>query len=113
MYAFRNSAVSVLFPSCHTEILLHVSQACLPTATPGDMLAQSLGNMTSYLQMTLVHPAHKRNLASNIGGGGAKLTMGIRNSILQGLRFEGRDNWSHKTQVFHFFCQFFICHYSI
>jgi hypothetical protein len=43
----------------------------------------------------------------------AKLTMGNRNFILQRSRIWKRGNWSHRTQVFHFFCLFFICHYSI
>jgi hypothetical protein len=45
---------------------------------------------------------HKRNLTNNIGGGAEKLTMGIRNFIYKGIKFEGGENWFSFGQVFHF-----------
>jgi hypothetical protein len=34
--------------------------------------------------------------------------MGIRNFILQRVKFERGENWAHKTQVFRFFCLFYL-----
>jgi hypothetical protein len=37
-----------------------------------------------------------------VRGRGTKLTMGIRNFILQRVKFESVENWPDETQVFHF-----------
>jgi hypothetical protein len=46
---------------------------------------------------------HKRNLANNIGGGGRwELTCVLGILFYKSVKFERGENWSHKTQVFHF-----------
>jgi hypothetical protein len=46
---------------------------------------------------------HKRNFASNIGGGGGqKWPWVLEILIYKGVKFERGENWSHDTQVFRF-----------
>jgi hypothetical protein len=45
---------------------------------------------------------HKHNLGNNNGGGGPNRRWVLRTLFYKGIEFEIWENWSHKTQVFHF-----------
>jgi hypothetical protein len=44
--------------------------------------------------------SHNRNLANNSWGRGGDYGLGTL--FYKGVKFERGENWSHKTQVFHF-----------